>query len=407
MTDQSEQRPASTPPGGPAVDESPELTEDDFGLNGDLADTIARGLEERWKNQQSLAPNSTDDTTSPDGTADGASQPDPTTSAPAATEPPQGQAADDAGGAGVGGDAPEGAAPDGAPPGTAPAAGQDDFSLDQYAADYFGTRLTAEQSRELFGIFGGLSALTPEKRAILDAMLAGGPVPSEFVQGGQQQAPASIIQPPAQPQYTAPPTQNAPGYPSRPGDDDPDGQHYYDQFIAPLAATQAQLQQQLQHTTQQQLAQQQQVAAAEIGRAADAWRTSHADLSDAEFARVEDNLIRAGILPNLLNVHGSYTAATTAALEQMFWADPQLREKAIANISSGRLPGNGASTDPASSITQQQQEADRARAGLASSVSGGGGGNVTREPTIGVPKTKAERDVALRQELEVAFANPQ
>lgn len=389
MTDQAAP-PAAPPtegrvPGGLTDDPGASaLQEGDFGLDGDLRTTMLRALEQRWNPDD---PGQTtlddDDSTS----ADTAATPDP------ASDSPTGEDGAGAGGEGDG----EGAAPvdpsaAATPPGTPPSDARDDFSLDEYASQYFGTRLTRDQARNLFATLNGLQNLTPQQREELDHVLSGG-------QAGQ--FPATTGQPIQQTQPSITP-ESPPGLPSRPLDDDYEAQQYYDRFIAPLAqTTQAQLstiQQQIAQTTAAQQARERAEHEAQITRASEEWRARHAGLTDGEYDALVERITRSGVFAPMVQSQGNVTAATHAVLDQFFWADENLRARAIANLASGRAAGDPATVDPSSPVAQQQAADDAQRQARAASVAGGGGSTTSRGAAP-APKDAAGRKAAMIQEL--------
>lgn len=382
MTDQSTPTRPPTVPGG--LTDSPgaeDLRTDGDGLDGDLRTRLERALTERW-NADDPGATTLDDTND----ADTAATPDP--ASPSTSAAPDAAPVED--GAGVGGDAGEGAAPvdpaSSSDPGTPP---PDDFSLDEYATQYFGTRLSRDQARNLFATLNGLQNLTPQQREEVDRVLAGG-------QAGQY--PATTGQPitPGQPpQSYQPSTPATPGLPPRP-DDEYEAQ-IYDRYIAPLAQTQQQIQQQIAATTAAQLERERAEAAATIERASSEWRARNAGLTDGEYDALVERISRSGVFPALINSLGSVASATHAALDQFFWADESLRSRAIANLASGRSAGDS-TPDPTSPIAQQQQADDAQRQARAASVAGGGGSTTPRD-TPPAPKDAAGRKAAMIQEL--------
>ena len=371
------------------------LQEGEFGLDGDLRSTMLQALETHFQN--------TDDTTDTNdaATADGIDQP-PATPSPDAAPPASGED-----GAGGGGDAGEGAAPAdpaSSPPSTPPP-GEDatQFSLDQYAEQYFGTRLNPAQARELFSVLGGLQSLTPAQRAQVDRIVAGGAPDQYPVTQAQpvQQTQAPITQPgppatPAQGIGTAGPF----ALPPRP-DDEYEAQ-IYDKYIAPLAnATTSQLaniQAEIDRNTQAQLAREQQEIMSAVEQTANAWRADHPVLSDGEFDALTDKVARSQVFPAMIRTHGNPADATRAVLDQFFWADPALRSKALANVASGRVAGDPNAVDPNSPIAQQNADLEKNRQARAASVAGGGG-SATPRGTVPQPKDSAGRKAAMIQEL--------
>lgn len=361
------------------VDEPGGIRDDDFGLNGDMADVLAQSLEERFAQQLNA------DTATPD--------PAQTSQAPAAGE-------DGAGGGGTG-------AQDAAPAPEAPAAGTpnaaDQFDLNAYARDYFGTDLSHDQAQQLFGVLGRLQTATPEERRYIDDVLSGRiqqqpptPQPQPTV-GNTTQAPSPYVTP-ADPATLA--------LPPRP--DDEYQAQIYDTLIAPLAASQQQLlasqqaiQAEIERNTAVQQAQQQEQMAARIDAASAQWRDSAAILTQGEFDALIDRTTRSGIFPGLMQMHhGDVEAATRAALDATFWSDPQLRSKALANTASGRDPLAG-TVDPTSPVAQSQQQLDAGRRALASSVAGGGGSTTSRDPSP--PSTPQGRKSAMVNEIAAAM----
>ncbi len=353
------------------------LQEGEFGLDGDLRATMLAALEQKW-NADDPGSTQLDD----DSPADTEPLPAPAPSSPATGED----------GAGAG----EGAAPIDPDPGTPPTADGDDFSLDAYAQEYFGTRLTKDQSRELFGMLGGLQAMSPDQRAQLDAILAGGQTNQYPATTGQPITPAQQQQPQ---QSSAPPVSNLP---PRPADDDYEAQRLYDTYIAPLAAsTQEQLsalQAEQSRITQAQLARQHAETVTIIEAESAKWRAEHPVLTDGEYDALTDRIARSGVFAPMIHSQGSPAAATRAALDQFFWADPTFRDRAVANIASGRQAGDPNTVDPTSAVAQQQAEITSGRQARAGSVVGGGGSTTSRgqAPT---PKDADSRRAALIQAL--------
>jgi hypothetical protein len=366
------------------------LQEGDFGLDGDLRATMLQALETHFQE------NDADE-------ADGTDQP-PATPSPDAATPAPGED-----GAGGGGDAGEGAAPDdlapaapGAAP-TVPGTPEDamQFSLDAYAQEYFGTKLTPAQARELFSVLGGLQSLTPAQREQVDRIVAGGAPDQYPVTQGQPVAP--ITQPPATPPSATSPTSplGQPfSLPPRP-DDEYEAQ-LYDKYIAPLAAattTQlSQIQAEIDRNTQAQLAREQQEIMAAVESSANAWRAEHPVLTQGEFDALTDKVARSQVFPAMVRTHGSPAEATRAVLDQFFWADPNLRSKALANVASGRAAGDPHTIDPDSPVAQQNAALEANRQARAASVAGGGGA-ATPRGAVPQPKDAAGRKQAMIQEL--------
>ena len=389
MTDTTPVRPSPLPEHFPEAGGT-DLQTDDFGLNGDLKATMLAALEATWDKDNpgatQLPPEDAAPTTSPDTPAQAA--PDPSSAVP-----PQ-AAADGTTGAEAGGD---GAAPDLPVSPVVPNSPDVPFDLNIFARDYFGTDLSPAQARELFSRLNGLQNLSPQQQAQLDAMLAGGPQGQYPVTAPMQGAPEQYAPQPnagGQNAIGQPPL----GLPARPDDNDYEGQQVYDRYIAPMATMvdqrMASIEQQVAATTAAQQLREREGNAATITAASDSWRTEHPEITDGEWARLTDNVIRSGTLMPMVAAHGDFSKATRAVLEQHFWADDQLRAKAIANISSGRAAGTGL-PDPASPITTDATEIERQRQARAASVAGGGGGQTPRGGDIATPTSKDGRKAAM------------
>lgn len=399
MTD-VQQNPRGNPVPGGLIDDpgASALQEDDFGLDGDLRATMLAALESRWNADDPGATELESDTqTAAD--SDATSGPDPAT--PSTTPVVEDGAG--VGDVGVG----EGAAPVDPTltpdPGT-PSPEDAQFSLDTYAEQYFGTRLNPAQARELFAVLGGLQNLTADQRAQVDQIVAGG-APNQYPVTTGQPVPQQVpVTSPAPPPATTPGLPGpAAGLPPRPPDDDYEAQRMYDQYIAPLAAsTQQQLadiQANIAHTTATQQAAEQDRVVAQIEAAATTWRDAHPVLTPGEYDALTDRITRSGTFPALINAHrGDIPAATAAALDQFFWADPTLRARAIANVASGRAAGDPTTLDPTSPVARDAASADIQRQARAASVAGGGGSTTSRgqAPT---PKDSASRKQAMIQTL--------
>lgn len=373
---------------------------DSFGLNGNLAEMVEAALEERFKEPQGEGGEGTEEPQTPDenaGTSDAAEQPSPD---PTTAEVPDPAPVD-----GAGGGAPEGAAPvdGGTPPASPPVQqqpGEDDFSLDVYATEYFGTPLNREQARELFGILGGLQNLTPEKKAQIEQIVTGGgtglPQTSPAPQGPSPSVP---IQAPGQP------VPGLPLIPQRPTDDFPEEQRYYDQYLAPLYAQQQQIAEQVAANTQAQLAREQEQIVSTISSATEAWRESHPIVTAGEFDALIDQFAREGTLESLARSHGGWDKAVAAGLDRLFWADESLRTRALANTASGRDPYT-AVPDPSNPTQQQQSAADIERQVRAGSVAGGGGGQVPRTQPESPKDPEAKRQ-AMTAEIAAMWGQEQ
>lgn len=406
MTDQ--QVPASDAPGvsqfipGGPLQDSPEGVQDgDFGLGGDLSKQLVEALEKRWNPDDPGATTLEPDPDPDNPSADTAATPVP------APEPPAGTpAGEDGGGGERAADAPGGAATpasdDTTPPVTPPAGeGAEEFSPGSYFDEYFGTHLTREQAQQLAGMIGGLQSLSPEQRAELDRVLAGGQ-PGVY--------PATMGQQPGQQQVaTQPQVQVATDPASDPAvallGPRPDNDEYLAaqwDMSARVARAQHQsneaLRADLERNTQMELQRQREAAATRITEAESSWRARYPAVTDAEFDGLKDRAIRSGTFQALVNqYHGDVAQATDAIYEQHLWTDPNLRARAIANIASGRQPGDPTTPDPSSPVAQQQAETEQGRRALASSVAGGGG-SITPQ-TTSVPADPDQKKATMIQEI--------
>lgn len=361
-------------------DATGDMLTDDFGLDGDLRSTMDRALEQAFAEQLK-----------DDSTAD-------TAATPAPAQPSDASAAseDGAGGGGAAGAASAEPPVPGTPP-VAPAADQP-FDLNAYARDYFGTDLTRQQSAELFAVLGGMQSASPEQRQQIDAILSGRQV--------QYQPPQ--FQPTDQPTAPGAAEVAIPGLPPRPPDTDYEAQQLYDRYIAPLATAQASqvesLRADIARTTAQQQADQRAQSSARIDQAAASWRSAHPILSDGEFDALTQRIVASQTFPALVTAHhGDVNAATNAAYEQHFWSDPALRDRAMANAASGRDPMT-ALPDAANPTAADQAALEAGRRALAGSVAGGGGHAPVRTPPA--PRTKAERQSAMTEEIAAHMAGP-
>lgn len=401
-------------PGGHA-DEEPGLQTDDFGLGGNMRDQLVAALEKRW-NPDDPGATTLDDEPAPDP-ADTAATPAPAPDTSTQPDPTQAEPSQEGDGGGRAADPGEGAAASTPDPSAAPAPDPNaEFDAGQYLSDYFGTNLTRDQAQALAGMIGGLQALSPDQRAYLDRVLAGGEVgqyPATMgvpAQPGGQPTGQPIGQPqPGQPQMVG---QVAPTAPTddpatrilgaRPdADADPYAAQVWDMNAATVRASQQQIdamRAEIAATTQAE--QQRQLAAtqARIDTTVDTWRAAHTDLSDAEFDALKARAERSGTFPALVAAHhGDIDAATSALLEQTYWSDPALRDRAIANMKSGRAPGDHTAVDPNSEVARGQAQADAGRQALAASVAGGGG---ALTPSTGaVPTDPDQRKAAMVQEI--------
>jgi hypothetical protein len=385
----------------------------EFGLGGNLRDQLLTALESRW-NADDPGATTLEPTTDSPPSADTAATPAPAPQPSTDAGPPQDQSGEDGAGGGRAAeddgqgaaasppppDASSAPAPSDTPP--APPAADDAFDLGSYFNDYFGTPLNREQAQHLAGMISGLQNLTPDQRAELDRVLA---------QGRLGQYPATMgvpAQPSMHPQQQMPDQQQMQ---QQQGVDPavailgprPDDEYLAQQWDITARATRAQheqmtaLQADIARTTEMEMQRQQAQVAERTTRAQQAWRESHPILSDAEFDALTDSAVRSGTFPALVNKHhGDIDAATAALYDQHFWADPALREKAIANLASGRQAGNG-QPDPNSLVAQQQAQTDAGRQALASSVAGGGG-SVTPQSTS-VPSDPDKRKAAMTAEI--------
>lgn len=410
-------------PGGPPAAEEPGVQDGDFGVGpdaGDLKTQLLTALESRW-NADDPGATTLDDEPAPDG-----SQPDPASGPPASSPadtaatpapapqpdgeptPTQGQP-DDQGGAGGGGAASDGTAagpPDAsAPSAPAPTTPQDadQFDMGAYFNDYFGTPLTREQAANLAGMISGLQALSPQQRAELDRVLAGGQPGQYPATMGQAVQP----QPPMHPQQQMPDAAQDPAVAilgPRP-DNDEYAAAQWDMSARLARASHEQteaIRADIARTTEVQQAQERERLNTQVTAAQSAWREQYKGvLSDAEFDGLTQRAYQSGTFPALhAQYHGDVDAAVRALYEQQFWADESFRSRAIANLSSGRVAGDPTQVDPASPVAQQQAAVDQGRQALASSVSGGGG-SITPQ-SAGVPTDPDKRKAAMVAELQGA-----
>lgn len=77
-------------------------------------------------------------------------------------------------------------------------------------------------------------------------------------------------------------------------------------------------------------------AAAQIDSAYAQWREDHPYLDDADIRKLENAVVQSGIYSALAQQHGD-ARATQLALDQMLYADPALRDKALQPIIDERL----------------------------------------------------------------------
>lgn len=392
-------------PGG-QHDDPNDLRTDDFGLGGDLRKQLTDALTKVWDADDPGATPIPDDTAppatpSPDdtGSADTAATPAPAPETSPADA--QGQQGEDGAGGGRAADDGGGAATQTSPATTPPAptnagdATGDDFDLGEFLNGYFGTPLNKEQAQYLAGAFANLQSLSPQQRAELDRVLAGGQPNAYPATMGQavshQTAPESLTTPPDDPALAV--------LGNRPDDDYLGAQ--WDMNAATIRANSQrldQIQAEIERNTQAEMQRQAQAHAARIEEAKASWREQHKDLADAEFDGLLKRAELSQTFPGLVAAHhGDITAATNALLEQHYWSDPALRERAIANIASGRQAGDATQVDPANGVAQQQAAVDAGRQQLASSVAGGGG-SVT--PATATPPTDPDkRKAAMAQEI--------
>lgn len=410
MTDQ--QTPATDHPGvgqfipGGPLEDSPEGVQDgDFGLGGDLSRQLVEALEKRWNADDPGATTLEDDTPTPTvpPSADTAATPVPAPDPATGAEP----AAEDGGGGERAADAPDGAATVASDDTTPPAAAtldpaSDDFSPGAYFDEFFGTHLTREQAQELAGMIGGLQALSPAQRARLDEVLARGPGEYPATMGQQPQQHPEYQANPPQPQVAVDPASDPAVAILGPRPDTDEYLAAQWDISARLARAQHQsneaLRADIARTTQMEMQRQQEANAARITAAEDAWRSKYPVLTPAEFDGLKDRAIRSGTFPALVaQYHGDVGQAVDAVYEQHFWADPALRQKAVANLASGRTAGDPATPDPSSPVAQQQAETEAGRRALASSVAGGGG-SITPSSTS-LPTDPDKKKQAMVQEL--------
>ena len=113
---------------------------------------------------------------------------------------------------------------------------------------------------------------------------------------------------------------------------------------------------------QEQTTAQLQQSSATIDATYNTWRDQHPELSDDDFSRLETAVVQSGIFGPLAAQYGD-AQATVMALDQMLYANPDLRSKAVEPIINERLQQE-------LQAAQEQQ----ARGQRASSISGAAAG---------------------------------
>lgn len=393
--------PPASVPGGPLQSDAEldGLRGDDFGLDGDMRKQLVDALTERWNpdadpDDQPVPPADTAATPVP--------APDPSTTGPSQSQP-------DEDGAGDGGAA-EPQTPAAGDQGVAPpvpAPTPEEVDLNALARDYFGTALTREQSQELFGILGGLQALSPQQRARLDQLIAQeqlGQAPQYPVSGQPDYAPQPQPAPQQQPTPPAPADDPAVSILGPRPDDDYTAQ-VWDLNARAVRAQQQQIadiQANIAHQTQLDQQRQHEANVARVNSATETWRARHALLNDDEYRGLYQRVEQSGQFPAAVAAHhGDVAAAVESVFDQHFWSDPRFRERAMANAASGRDPMDPGQTDPTSPVAQQQRELEQGRQQLAGSVAAGGG-SATPPPGTAtpVPSDPASKHAAMVAELQ-------
>jgi hypothetical protein len=203
-----------------------------------------------------------------------------------------------------------------------------------------GAEVPADQVADLWR---WANSLSPEQAQAVADVLSG---QAQIVPAGQapQAQPTTASTPPAASGYGTPtptgPTPvgvgdgvDQPQFDPRELDDMVPGLGSYLTTLQAQQAQQAALIAQTQSQAAQLAAYQAQVQAqetdAQLAAGVDAFRASHADLTEADVDNLMSSAARLQILPGLAQQHGSIQGGVVAALETALWADPNYRTRAI------------------------------------------------------------------------------
>lgn len=310
-------------------------------LTGDqapsLADQLAAEFERRGRGS---AP------TSDSGEGDGGDEP----IAAGGDEPAITEETTDEGGEVEGGDGGTSSSPGTTIPSSIPAP---EFSMDSYAEQLYGRKLTPQEAQNLFAWQQQFAALDDTQLNAIQGIVSG------------------------QPPVTTTPTPEPEPDPNV----DPYIQQHLDQALDPLKEQLGQVTQFVQTEAQRRAAENTARTQSQIEAGTQAFAEEFS-LSDEQMQDLESRVVQSGIFPGMYNaMQQDARAAMQAALQQMFWATPTYRDIAIQR-----------QLDEAQNLEEQ----DKTRKRKASAISGGGG-QVSREAPP--PTTQQQRQAAMVGEL--------
>lgn len=226
------------------------------------------------------------------------------------------------------------------------------FSMDEYAEQIYGRKMTPQETQNLFAWQDQFSKLEGAQLDAIQGIIDGKPV-----------APVVPVEPEVDPNV------------------DPYIQQHLDQALNPLKEQLGQVTQFVQSESQRQSQENAIRTQAQIEAGTQEF-TDAFQLTPEQVHDLETRVVQSGIFPGMYNsMQQDARAAMNTALQQVFWATPEYRDIAIKRQLED---------------TQSQEQADVTRKRKASALSGSGG-QVSRETPP--PTTKQGRQAAMASEL--------
>lgn len=227
--------------------------------------------------------------------------------------------------------------------------------LNDYARRVYGRELNADEAAALFQgarLMSEMASLSEPQRLAIQQVMQGG---VEGVQAGAEEGRSQPVLDP----------------------DDPDAE-LYQRFIAPLESRLNEITQAQEAERVRAQQEEQRIIADQATAAINTWREAHPDLTDAEVEQLALRGGQTGMFPALLAHHNKdVSAATHQLLDQLYWNDPDFREREFARQHAAQTTANAP---------------QQARAQKAASVAGGGGSAVPRDDLT--PQSPADRRAA-------------
>lgn len=241
-----------------------------------------------------------------------------------------------------------------------------------------GTDYTADQLAQAIQVRDYFAQLPPNYIQAIDALVSG---QYHLVPNNQQVAASPQQQQPPSSATTPPQVPPEDPYSGGAWDQTPDPQFL--QLKSEVEELKAVINNTLPNVVQRQHNDDYNARLQEITSASDSFQKQY-DLNEDQMRALEANIVQAQILPALQNRYQSLQGGMNAALEQMFWSTPDLRDPYLQRVQASRQAETTA------------QETDNLRKQQLTALSASGGSAPRREP---VPSTPEDRWAAVAAEI--------